>query len=85
MSHFDNQSKSFIDKTTDSKLHWNKEINDNEIDNKSTQVNGKRMLNDGKRISIHKRSSVFSIFGARNRRYSERLLHPSYPTNDRNE
>jgi len=83
MSRFDNQSRSFIDKTTDSKLHWSKEINDNEID-KDMQVNEKRMLDDGKRISIHKRSSVFSIFGARNRRYSERLSRPSYPANDQN-
>ncbi|KYN08347.1 Uncharacterized protein CXorf59, partial [Cyphomyrmex costatus] len=85
MSHFDTRSRSFVDKRRDSKLHWDKEVNGSEIDNKTIQVNRKRMLDD-KRISIRKKSSVFSIAsGARNHRYSERLLPPSCSANDQNE
>ncbi|KAG5333859.1 CFA47 protein, partial [Acromyrmex heyeri] len=80
--HFDNQSRSIIDKKRDSKLYWDKQINDSEIDiyNKNIQVNRKQMLND-KRILIHKKSSI--AFGARNHRYPERLSSSS--SNDRNE
>lgn len=86
MSHFVDQSKSFVDKTIDSKSHWNKEINDNGIDNGSMQVDGKRPLDDSsKRIPILKGLSVFSTtFGARDRILSERLLPSSHPA-DQNE
>ncbi|KAG5334446.1 CFA47 protein, partial [Acromyrmex charruanus] len=80
--HFDNQSRSIIDKRRDSKLYWDKQINDSEIDiyNKNIQVNRKQMLND-KRILIHKKSSI--AFGARNHRYPERLSSSS--SKDRND
>ncbi|XP_036142840.1 cilia- and flagella-associated protein 47 [Monomorium pharaonis] len=87
-SHFDNQSKSrFIDKTTDSKLHRDKEVN--EVDSKNMQVDEKQTLDNEKQISIHKRSSTFSIaFGPRDRKtseHSEKLLHFDCSTNDRND
>ncbi|XP_077263814.1 cilia- and flagella-associated protein 47 [Temnothorax americanus] len=84
-SHFNDQSRSFVDKTTDSKLHWNKERNDNGIGNENIQVDGKRTLNDnGKRVSIRKRPSALSMsFGTRNRKFSDRLLQLSYSASDR--
>ncbi|TGZ55685.1 Uncharacterized protein DBV15_01392 [Temnothorax longispinosus] len=84
-SHFNDQSRSFVDKTTDSKLHWNKERNDNGIGNENIQVDGKRTVNDnGKRVSIRKRPSALSMaFGTRDRKFSDRLLHLSYPASDR--
>jgi len=54
------------------------------IYNKNMQVYGKQTPDD-KQISIHKKSSVFSAFGARNYRYFERLLFSSYSANDQNE
>lgn len=67
----------------DSKSVWNKEINDNGVGNENMQVDGKRMLNDnGKRVSIRKRSSVLLPFGARDYKLSERLLHLTYPAID---
>ncbi|XP_011691903.1 PREDICTED: uncharacterized protein LOC105452479 isoform X2 [Wasmannia auropunctata] len=76
-SHFGNRRRSLVNETTDSRVQWKKEINNNEID-KNMQINGKRM-------SIRRRSSVFSVaFGARDRRYSDKLLHPSYPADSRN-
>lgn len=81
-SYFD-QSRSFVDQMTDSKLHW-KEINDNE-GNENMQVNG-IIDNNSKRVSIHKRPLISSIaFETRTRKLSEKSLYLSYPANDQNE
>ncbi|KYN34233.1 Uncharacterized protein CXorf59 [Trachymyrmex septentrionalis] len=86
MSHFDNRSRSIIDKRKDSKLYWDKQMNDIEIDiyNENMEVNEKQTLND-KRILNHKKFSVLSVaFGARSHRHSERLLSSTCSSNDRN-
>ena len=51
---------------------------------KNMQVYGKQTLDDKYRISIDKKSSVFSA-GTRNYRYFERLLFSSYSVNNQNE
>ncbi|KYM78570.1 Uncharacterized protein CXorf59, partial [Atta colombica] len=83
ISHFDNQKRSIV-KRTKSNLHY-KQMTDIEIGiYKNMQVYEKQTLDD-KRISIDKKSSVFSAFGTRNYRYFERLLFSSYSVNDQNE
>ncbi|XP_011873042.1 PREDICTED: uncharacterized protein LOC105564890 [Vollenhovia emeryi] len=86
-SHFDAQSISYVDKTTDSKLHRSKEINDNGVGNGYMQVDGKRTLDDnGKRVSIRIRPSALSMAsGARDRSLSKKLLHLGHAANDRND
>lgn len=54
------------------------------------QVNGKRAADDDDEeyddveVLICKRHSFPINFGASNRKYSEKLLHPYYPINDQN-